>query len=87
MDEARPIHEVFLPVAQGIAFLTRGRGIYRFQTIKRDEPFKAFSYPQDDGTTRLVYQRVNEPRRRCRAARRGRRYRSRHLWRRAYSEV
>ena len=60
MDEARPIHEVFLPVAQGIAFLTRGRGIYRFQTIKRDEPFKAFSYPQDDGTTRLVYQRVNE---------------------------
>ena len=61
MDEARPIHEVFLPVAQGIAFLTRGRGIYRFETIKRNEPFKACcSYPQDDGTTRLVYQRTNE---------------------------
>ena len=60
MDEARPIHEVFLPVAQDVAFLTRGRGIYRFETIKRNEPFKVFSYPQDDGTTRLVYQRTNE---------------------------
>ena len=60
MSDVRPIHEVFLPVAQDIAFLTRGRGIYRFEHIKRNEPFKAFAYPQDDGTTRLVYQRVNE---------------------------
>ena len=60
MSDVRPIHEVFLPVAQDIAFLARGRGIYRFEHIRRDEPFKAFAYPQDDGTTRLVYQRVNE---------------------------
>ena len=49
-----------MPVAQAIAFLARGRGIYRFEHIKQNEPFKAFAYPQDDGTTRLVYQRVNE---------------------------
>ena len=60
MSAARPIHEVFLPVAQDIAFLTRGRGIYRFETIKRKEPFRAFAYPRDDGSTRLVYQRVHE---------------------------
>ena len=29
MNDVRPIHEVFLPVAQDIAFLARGRGIYQ----------------------------------------------------------
>ena len=56
----RPIHEVFLPVAQRVAFLVRGRGVYRFTNIKVDEPFAAYSYPQDDGTTRLLYRRTFE---------------------------
>ena len=56
----RPIHEVFLPVAQRVAFLVRGRGVYRFTHIKTDEPFTAYAYPQDDGTTRLLYRRTLE---------------------------
>ena len=60
MPGVRPIHEVILAVAQDIAFLARGRGIYRFTTIRRGEPFRAFAYPQDDGTTRLQYGRVLE---------------------------
>ena len=56
----RPIHEVFLPVAQRVAFLARGRGLYRFTTVKQLEPFAAYAYPQDDGSTRLLYRRIDE---------------------------
>ena len=60
MPQVRPIHEVFLPVAQDVAFLCRGRGLYRIGHIKHREPFKAYAYPQDDGSTRLLYMRELE---------------------------
>ena len=59
MTDARPIHEVFLPVAQDIAYLVRGR-VWRFTTIQPDEPFVVDAYPQDDGSTLLRYYRTQE---------------------------
>ena len=59
MTSVQPIHEVFLPVAQDIAYLVQGR-VWRFEKIKHGEPFKAFAFPQDDGSTKLQYGRVKE---------------------------
>ena len=57
----RPIHEVFLPVAQRVAFLSSWP--WHLSVHERQvptEPFAAYAYPQDDGTTRLLYRRTLE---------------------------
>ena len=57
---AEPVHEVCLPLAQDILYLVRGRGLYRIQSSKQRQPLKALAYPQDDGSTRLLYERIDE---------------------------
>ena len=60
MSGAQPIHEVFLPFAQDIFFLVRGRGLWRIEHSKQRQPLKALAYPQKDGSTRLLYERLDE---------------------------
>ena len=60
MADVRPIHEVCLPLAQDILYLVRDRGLYRIQSSKLRQPLKALAYPQDDGSTRLLYERIDE---------------------------
>ena len=60
MTGAQPVHEVFLPFAQDIFFLVRGRGLWRIEHSKQRQPLKALAYPQKDGSTRLLYERLDE---------------------------
>ena len=60
MSIAEPVHEVCLPLAQDILFLVRGRGLYRVQSSRQRQALKAFAFPQDDGSTRLLYERMSE---------------------------
>ena len=58
MEEARPIHEVFLPLARQVAKAMQGR-VGRMQDVHDNEPFTVSEKSNDDGTTTLLYSRTH----------------------------
>ena len=57
MEESRPIHEVFLPLARQVAKAMEGR-VGRMQDVHDNEPFTVAEKSNDDGTTTLLYSRT-----------------------------
>ena len=57
MEESRPIHEVFLPLARQVAKAMQGR-VGRMQDVHDNEPFTVAERSNDDGTTTLLYSRT-----------------------------
>ena len=55
----RPLHEVFLPVAQGIGRLVRGR-VWRMDGFAPDEPLESYVKQNKDGTTTIQYHRRSD---------------------------
>ena len=55
--QARPIHEVFLPLARQVAKAHQGR-VGRMQDVHDNEPFRVTETANKDGTTTLLYGRT-----------------------------
>ena len=60
--EARPIHEVFLPMARQVGVAISDRGIWRMDDFRHDEELRVEEKSNSDGTTTLRYyrQRVHD---------------------------
>ena len=58
-EKAKPLHEVFMRRAQGIAHLMRGR-VWRFDGCTSGEPLNVGLILNDDGTSTLIYTRKSD---------------------------